>query len=767
MDNAPTQSETSALQIGLGEPLRSEQRTSELLPRVLSPIDMLAIFIAIVLFIPNASIIQATQGAGTAVYVYWIIGTVTFLIPGAVVTGQLSRFMPAEGSIYVWTHHALGPLWGFFAGFCSWFPGVLVLLASSVSVYELLQGVCSLIWNTNVLWFNATWQQGVIVLVVLLVTGWLATRPLALLMRLVKWVIALYGVAILIVGLAGAVWLLSGHPFPFAFSFGNLGLGGQNIVLYGVIVLALLGVEVPLNMSAETRYPHASRLFLRWGPILVLIGYLLGTFGVMEVVPASLSSVSYSTIIAVRIAFGVPLAALVGVIFIAFFIIVTIVYQIAFSRFLFTPALDHRLPASFAFVNRHLSPSRAVNIQTIIISCITLTVYFIAPLLYPGEGGDFSAKVYDVTQATTTVIWCVSMIILFLDLPLLLARFRTSLPGRKDLFIASPWLLYLCCLTGGLASVMGIWTTLRISWDATLIPDDQWTILIVICTLIVLAIGLVGSAYPRLLSSLEEQTSAARENAHLYAELRVAYAKLSELDQLKDAFIRTASHELRTPLTIVQGYLELLRVMEDADAKTRQEFLDKACRACEELVVLQANIMDANRIDSDRIKLYCTPIVLKDIITMVVELSEPLILQKKHRFETDVDTSIVVLADEVRLKQILHNLISNAIRYSPPQTLIRIVAKKDLVERKVIIQIIDHGFGIPLDKQNIIFDRFVRLERDMHGMVRGSGLGLYITRQLVEAMEGTILVKSSGVENEGSTFSFTLPLVGNRVVERE
>jgi signal transduction histidine kinase len=757
----PIQPATSALQIDLGEPLRSEQRTSELLPRVLSSVDMLAIFIAIVLFIPNASIIQATQGAGAAVYVYWIIGTVTFLIPGAVVVSQLSRLVPAEGSIYVWTHRALGPLWGFFAGFCAWFPGILVLLASSVSVYQLLQGTWMQIWNTDISWLDAPWQQGIIVLAILLFTGWAATRPLASLMRVVRWIIVFYGGAILIVGLAGVAWLLRGHPFPVSFTFNDLGLGGPNIVLYGVIVLALLGVEVPLNMGAEAVHPNASRLFLRWGSILVLVAYLLGTFGVMAVVPTSQSSVPYSTLIAVRIAFGIPLSAFVGIIFTAFFVVVTIVYHVAFSRLLFVPALDNRLPASFAYVNRHATPSRAVAVQAIIISIITLFVYFIGPLLYPEGGPNLVYKVYNVTQATTTVIWCVSMIILFLDLPLLMNHLRKSLAGRKDLFIASPWLLYSCCALGGLASIMGIWTTLRISWDPTLIPDDQWTILIVICTLVVLVIGLIGSAYPRLLSSLEEQTAAARENALLYEELRVAYAKQNELDQLKDAFIRTASHELRTPLTIVQGYLELLRMSDDVDQKTRHDFLDKACRACEELVVLQANIMDANRIDFDRVKIYYTPINLKNIVVMVLELFEPLMLQNQHRCEADIDESIKVLADEVRLKQILHNLISNALRYSPAQTLICIAAKKDLAERKVVIQIIDQGLGIPPDKQSVIFDRFVRLERDMHGMTRGSGLGLYITRQLVEAMGGTITVESTGVENEGSTFTFTLPIVEN------
>src|SRR5919205_436512 len=129
------------MQSAMGDPLRSEQRTGEMLPRVLSRVDMLIIFIAIVLFIPNASLVQATQGAGAATYVYWVIGTITFLLPGAIVAGQLNRFMPVDGSIYVWTHRALGPLWGFFAGFCAWFPGVLVLLFASDSIITLLQGM--------------------------------------------------------------------------------------------------------------------------------------------------------------------------------------------------------------------------------------------------------------------------------------------------------------------------------------------------------------------------------------------------------------------------------------------------------------------------------------------------------------------------------------------------------------------------------------------------------------------------------------------------
>jgi signal transduction histidine kinase len=151
----------------------------------------------------------------------------------------------------------------------------------------------------------------------------------------------------------------------------------------------------------------------------------------------------------------------------------------------------------------------------------------------------------------------------------------------------------------------------------------------------------------------------------MYTELRQAYAKLSELDQLKDAFLTTAGHELRTPLTIVQGYLELLGEIEHLDPKTRTEFVNKARRACDELVLLQANIMDASRIQFEAASLDCSTIPLKEICASVVDLFEPVILQEQRQVTVDIADAIIVWADDTRLKQVLRNLFANAFRYSP------------------------------------------------------------------------------------------------------
>ncbi len=754
----------TALQSAMGEPLRSEQRINEFFPRILSRVDLLVLFIAIVLFIPNASVVQATQGAGAATYLYWVIGALTFLIPGAIVVGQLNRFMPVDGSIYVWTHRALGPLFGFFAAFCAWFPGVLVLLSATASVLTLITGIGWQIDHTNN-WLAAIWQQGIVVIAILLFTSWLCTLPLKLIMKIVKVVVLLYGLGIFIVGLAGIAWLLSGHPPQRSFTTSMPGSGVQNIALYGLIVLALLGVEVPLHMSAETKSRDTASLFLRWGPLLVLLAYLLGTFGVMAVEPPATAAAGYSTLTAAGRVFGVPTAVVLGIIFTGFFIIVAVAYNVTFARILFVSALDHRMPPILAKVNRHKAPYLVIALQTLIVLALAIFTYFVAPVFYPVDR-NFSTKVYDVSQAAITVIWCLSMIFLFLDLPILLVRFRTFLAKRAGELVAPAWLLYLCSTVGGVASLLGIWTTLSYSWDPHLISNQNWLQYVGLSSIFLLGIGLIGSAYPRLLSSLNEQTAIARENARLYNELTIAYEKLNQIDQLKDAFLTTASHELRTPLTIVQGYLDLLAEMDNAPPEMRRSFLTKAQRACDELVLLQANIMDASRIKFDVATLAWCTIPLKETCMAVVELFEPLILQQERQATIDIAPEITVWADETRLKQVLRNLLANALRYSPNKTPVCLTAKVEQEQAMVRINMIDHGSGIPPDKQEAVFDKFVRLERDMNGIIRGSGLGLYITKQLVEAMGGTIGVESSGVAGEGSTFTFTLPMTRKSVMEK-
>jgi len=259
-----------------------------------------------------------------------------------------------------------------------------------------------------------------------------------------------------------------------------------------------------------------------------------------------------------------------------------------------------------------------------------------------------------------------------------------------------------------------------------------------------------------------EQAAIAFTNAQVYQQLRDAHRRQQELDQLKDQFMITASHELRTPLTAVQGYLELIAQYDEIiPASQRQEFLQKARRGCDELVLLLGNVMDASRLDieSGIRPANFEQLPVKEVIQSVIDLIEPQLTQEKRELYLNIPAHLLVRADPGRLRQVFLNLSINALKYSSPGTPIAFTAHAiSDVGPAVVIRVIDKGKGIPPRDQASLFQRFVRLERDMNSTVRGSGLGLYISRRLIEAMNGKIGVESSGIEGAGSAFFIQLPM---------
>jgi len=261
----------------------------------------------------------------------------------------------------------------------------------------------------------------------------------------------------------------------------------------------------------------------------------------------------------------------------------------------------------------------------------------------------------------------------------------------------------------------------------------------------------------RVLEMFANQCATALENTQFTIALRLANERQKELDRLKDQFIVTASHELRTPLTAVQGYIELLSEHgQELPPEVSTAFISKARRGCNELVLMVENIMDASRVEIDAEKVQLSPVALAEAVEHVVEILEVVVEREKRSIHMNVPTDLLVIANDLRLRQILLNLVSNAIKYSSAGASVDITCHQE--DQKVTICIRDLGLGVPLEYQSYLFERFVRLERDMNSPVRGAGLGLYISRQLVEAMGGRIWVESTGVPGEGSIFAFTLNL---------
>lgn len=261
-----------------------------------------------------------------------------------------------------------------------------------------------------------------------------------------------------------------------------------------------------------------------------------------------------------------------------------------------------------------------------------------------------------------------------------------------------------------------------------------------------------------VLEMFANQCLSALENVQMTTELRAAYERQKELDLLKDQFIMTASHELRTPLTTILGYVELLdQYHERLEVTSRAEFIEKARLGCDELSLLVRNIMDANHVDIDADAVHLRPISLVTTVSYVLEMMEAIITREQRVVIVCIAADMCVSADDDRLRQVLLNLMSNALKYSAEGSNICISAQ--YAEEQVIVRIHDNGLGIPQDQQEQLFERFVRLERDINSPVRGAGLGLFICRRLLEAMGGRIWIESNGTVGGGSALAFALQLV--------
>ncbi len=457
------------------------------LPRILTTTDLSMILIAVILFIANAAVVP---GAGAAAFLYWGLGFVSFLIPCAIVVADLGLVFPGEGSIYLWTTKTLGAFWGFFAGFCHWFPGVLVMVATSDVVMTIFQSIGPTRKDGSPAWLVEPWQQGLMIVGVLIFSFLLAILPLRVVQTLVNSVVSAYLVAILLVGAAGLFWLLSGHLPQQDFSPGSWHLGQSNWGYYGTVILALLGVELPLTLGAEIRHRASITRHLVWGTVGIMLAYLIGTFGVMMVIPASQNGNPAAVTGAVSRAFGSFWGLLVSLVIALFFLFNTALYNYLFARMLMVTSLDRRLPAKLAHLNSSRQPAIAMLCQTVIAAIFTVIAFGVVPYgIKIGHPGELSSEVYSVFQAATTVVWCIAMCLLFVAASV--ARRKLRAQGRLGDAQTPSAVIGVCAVVGVLASLAGIWTTLTGSWVPSLIPNDRWMYIVIVACFAGLDVGLL------------------------------------------------------------------------------------------------------------------------------------------------------------------------------------------------------------------------------------------------------------------------------------
>ena len=256
-----------------------------------------------------------------------------------------------------------------------------------------------------------------------------------------------------------------------------------------------------------------------------------------------------------------------------------------------------------------------------------------------------------------------------------------------------------------------------------------------------------------VLQSFADQAAIAVHNAQLYAELAQEKRRLNLADEMKSTFISVVSHELKTPVAIIKGYAATLNNSEgNWNAKTVREGLEIIEDEADRLTELIDNMLDASRAQGGGFKLSPVELDIDELVVKTVVKFQSQTTQ--HTIVADVPSDMpLVYADESRIIQVLNNLISNAIKYSPLGGEVRVHGTS--TETEVIITVVDQGPGIAAEDQPHVFERFFRSKTAVTSGVPGTGLGLYLSKVFVESHHGRIWLESDGVH--GSTFGFSLP----------
>jgi len=243
------------------------------------------------------------------------------------------------------------------------------------------------------------------------------------------------------------------------------------------------------------------------------------------------------------------------------------------------------------------------------------------------------------------------------------------------------------------------------------------------------------------------------------AELEVALRDARAANQSKSEFLASMSHELRTPLTAILGFSEVLQEGYFGKVNNKQkEYLNDIHESGQHLLSLINDILDLAKIEIGKMELERGPVVVKKLL----ENSLVMIREKanNHSIELEIDLApeiegLNIQADERKLKQITFNLLSNAAKFTPDGGHIQLSAKCE--GGRLVVAVTDNGIGIPPEKQEKVFGDFYQAESSLKGKTPGTGLGLPLSRKMVQMHSGKLWCESEG-EGKGSRFVFTLPL---------
>lgn len=241
---------------------------------------------------------------------------------------------------------------------------------------------------------------------------------------------------------------------------------------------------------------------------------------------------------------------------------------------------------------------------------------------------------------------------------------------------------------------------------------------------------------------------------HMYFYLRTLKAKhFEELNRMKTEFVSMTAHELRTPTTVINGYLSLLQTKLNSSDPTIIKYFAMLNATAQDLNAIINDLLDVSKIEENKIKIEVEDVSITDMISETVLKMTPLADEKKLAIRFMPSELPVFKSDPARIRQILTNLMSNGIKYSLKGEITVKAVRKDT---EVAITVQDTGIGIPPEHMRKLFTKFHRVKDKQSTQVHGTGLGLWITKRMVELLGGTIAVES--LYGTGTSITFTLPL---------
>lgn len=260
----------------------------------------------------------------------------------------------------------------------------------------------------------------------------------------------------------------------------------------------------------------------------------------------------------------------------------------------------------------------------------------------------------------------------------------------------------------------------------------------------------------RYLKILAAQAAVAIEGAQLVMELRRANEELNEVDQLKNNFIAIASHELRTPLGVIMGYASFLQDHEDKDTQSHASKVLESALRLRKIIEDMVNLRYVKQKASD---LHLETLRVSELFDSLWMESQSLIDVDLHEIAIKTpENDVYVSVDHTRMMMVLTNLLNNAIAFTEPGNLIQVETSPGLTEKEVRIRVTDQGIGIDPNQIEKIFEEFYQVEDHMVRHHGGLGIGLSISRAIVETHGGRIWAESAGI-GKGASFIISLPTV--------